>query len=183
VPKPVWPRFNLVVADASVNLGDAGDPKPILAVGYLFQGALSKARPALRESGGYLTPDLPRFYANGGISAALAGPGQNVFVDAGVTYYRPGMPLSMTTVSFGLLYQRQGASVWNFGAEDENADRMGPAAMLGFLQNLYLRGAYVFPMRGTPDHGAVILSVVYMRDLTDDLVPDRFRKHLPKALQ
>jgi hypothetical protein len=33
------------------------------------------------------------------------------------------------------------------------------------------------------DHGALILSLVYMRDLAGDLVPDRFRKHLPEALR
>jgi len=59
--------------------------------------------------------------------------------------------------------------------------RLGPAATLGFLQNLYVRGAYVFPLSGPVDEGAVILSAVYMRDLAADLVPDRFRKYLPEA--
>ena len=182
VPGPIWPHFNLVVADVSLNVADAGDPKPILGVGYLFQGALREARPVVRETGGWIVPDLPSLYANVGFSAALAGPSQNLFVDAGLTYYRPGMPLAMTTVSVGALYQRLGTAIWDVSS-DRNSDRLGPAATLGFLQNVYLRGAYVFALDGPVDHGAVILSLVYMRDLTDDLVPDRFRKYQPKALR
>ncbi len=182
VPGPIRPRFHLVVADVSLNAADADPPKPIIGVGYLFQVALREAKPVVRDMGGWITPDLPSFYANAGLSAAFAGPAQNLFVDAGVTYYAPGMPLALTTLSAGLLYQRLGPSIWNVSS-DSGSDRLGPAATLGFLQNLYVRAAYVFPLRGPVDHGAYILSLVYMRDLAGDLVPDRFRKHLPKALQ
>jgi hypothetical protein len=55
--------------------------------------------------------------------------------------------------------------------------------MFGFLQNLYIRGAYVFAVAGPDKHGAVLMSLVYMRDLFGDLVSDRFTKYLPEALQ
>jgi hypothetical protein len=183
VPRRIWPRFSLGVADVSANLADEGGTKPIVSVGYLFQGALRKATPVVRPEGGWITPDLPSWYANAGVSAAFAGPTQNLFVDVGVTYYHPGLPLGATTASVGLLVQRFGGSVWDVSDSTENTDRLGPAATVGFLQNVYLRGAYVFPLRGAVDHGALILSLVYMRDLAGDLVPDRFRKHLPEALR
>jgi hypothetical protein len=91
-------------------------------------------------------------------------------------------PLALTTVSVGALYQRQGTAIWDFDTA-KNRDRVGPGVTLGFLQNVYLRGAYVFGVAGPDDHGAAILSLVYMRDLFDDLASDRFRKYLPKAMQ
>jgi hypothetical protein len=51
------------------------------------------------------------------------------------------------------------------------------------MQNLYLRGAYVFGVAGPDHHGAVIVSLVYMRDLFDDLMSDRFRKYLPESMR
>jgi hypothetical protein len=181
IPRPIRPHFNLVVADVSLNLADATSPKPIVAVGYMYQVALREAKPMVRSGGGWITPDLPTFYLNAGVSAAFAGATQNLFADAGLTYYSPGMPVALTTLSFGALYQRLGPSIWN-GASG-NSDRLGPAATLGFLQNLYVRGAYVFAVHGPVDDGAFILSLVYMRDLADDLVPDRFKKYLPEAFR
>lgn len=181
-PGPVWPHFSLVVADLSVNLADSTDPRPIIGVGYLFQGALGRARPVLRDQGGFLYPDLPWLYGTLGASAAFAGPAQNLFVDAGLTLYRPGLPLALTTISAGALYQRQGSAIWRLSRE-KNTDRLGPALTLGFLQDLYVRGAYVFRLDGLNDHGAWILSLVYMRDLADDLVPARFKKYLPASMQ
>jgi hypothetical protein len=183
LPRPFRPRFGLLVADLSVNLADSSDARPILSAGYLGQIALGEVRPAVRSDGkGFIVPDTPRFYVEGGLSAALAGPTQNLFAWAGLTYYLFSGPLALTTVSVGALYQRQGTAIWDFDTA-KNRDRVGPGVTLGFLQNVYLRGAYLFGVAGPDDHGAAILSLVYMRDLFDDLASDRFRKYLPKAMQ
>jgi hypothetical protein len=181
-PLPIRPKFSLLVADVSVNLADSADSRPIVSVGYLGQIALRSARPMVREGGGFITPDPPRFYADASLSAAFAGPAQNVFATAGVTYYLFSGPLALTTLAVGALYQRQGSEIWQLDAA-KNRDRVGPAVTLGFLQNLYLRGAYVFGVAGPDHHGAVILSLIYMRDLASDLASSRFTKHLPKALR
>ncbi len=182
-PIPIWPRFHLLVADVSVNLADAGDPRPILAAGYVFQGAFGKTKPTKLDGGGYVTPDLPRWYWSVGGSIAAAGPAQNLFADGGITRYVPDGPLSVTTLSLGFLYQRQGASIWDPGDDVENSDRIGPCATVGILQNLFLRVSYVFPLRGPNDHGALILSATFMKDLASDLVPDRFQRFLPGQLR
>jgi hypothetical protein len=181
VPRPFRPRFGLMVGDLSFNFADSGDPKPILGVGFLGQISLESVRPAVRTDGpGFIVPDPPRWYGDLGATAAFSGPTQNLFVSLGVTYYLYAGPL--TTVSGGALYQRQGTAVWKPDT-DENRDRLGPSVTLGFMQNLYLRGAYVFGLAGPDHHGAVLVSLIYMRDLFGDLVSDRFRKYLPKAMQ
>lgn len=183
-PGAVWPHFHLLVLDASVNLFDGTDARPILGTGYIFQGALGKARPVVRvDTGrGWVEPDLPTWYFSVGGSLALAGSAQNLFVDGGLTAYVPSWPFAITTVTFGFLYQRQGTSIWNVLDATENTDRIGPQLNVGFLQNLFLRASYQFSLRGPNDHGALILSVVYMRDLLGDLMPDRFEKYLPESL-
>jgi hypothetical protein len=182
-PRPVWPHFNLLIADASFNFADAGSPKPIIGAGYLFQGAFKKTHPEKFDGHGFLTPELPRLYWNAGASLAMAGPAQNAFLDAGLTLYIPSAPAAITALSLGALYQRQGASIWKLNNGTENEDRLGPMLAVGFLQNVFLRVAYVFPLRGPTDHGAVIVGAAYMKDLLGDVVPDRFRKFLPSKLK
>jgi hypothetical protein len=182
-PRPFRPAFGLLIADLSFNFADSTPTRPIVSVGFFGQLALGTARPAVRTDGkGFILPDPPRFYADLGASAAFAGPSQNLFVTAGLTYYVFNGPLALSTVSADALYQRQGTEIWQLDTT-KNRDRLGPALTLGFMQNLYLRGAYVFGLVGPDHHGAVILSLLYMRDLFDELVSDRFRKYLPKALQ
>jgi hypothetical protein len=182
-PRPFRPRFGLMVAELSFNLADADDTRPIVGAGFLGQLSLETARPAVRQDGpGFIIADPPRWYADLGATAAFAGPAQNLFVSLGVTYYLFSGPLALSTVTAGALYQRQGSAIWELDS-DKNRDRLGPALTLGFMQNLYLRGAYVFGLAGPDHHGAVIVSLIYMRDLFDDLASDRFRKYLPKAMQ
>ena len=178
-PEPVWPHFHLLVTDAAINLFDRPDPKPMVSAGYVFQGAFAKTTPERFDGHGYLTSDLPRWYWNVGGVMALAGPAQNLFVDAGLTRYLPSAPLFVTTLALGVEYQRQGASIWRVTNGQVNDDRVGPALSVGFLQNAFVRVAYVFPLRGPTDQGAVILGVSYMKDLLADLVPDRLKRFLP----
>lgn len=181
-PQPVWPHFHLLVTDAAVNLIDKPDPRPIVSAGYLFQGAFGETTPEKFDSHGYLTSDLPRWYWNAGATIALAGPAQNIFVDGGLTLYAPAAPLAITTLTGGLEYQRQGSAIWR-PSGTLNEDRLGPAVSVGFLQNVFVRVAYVLPLHGFNDHGALILGVSYMKDLLGDLVPDRLRKFLPAAVK
>lgn len=181
-PQPVWPRFHLMVTDATFNFLDVDSPKPIVGAGYLFQGAFGKTNPQKFDGGGYFTPGLPRTYWDAGGSVAFAGPAQNLFANAGVTRYVPGSPLAVTTLSIGLLYQRQGASIWKPGNDTENEDRLGPTGSVGLMQNVFVRVSYVFALRGPNDHGALLVGVTYMKDLLGDLVPDRFKKFLPSKL-
>jgi hypothetical protein len=177
------PRFGLLVADLSFNFADSADPRPIFSAGYLGQVALGPVRAAARADGkGFIVPNTPRWYVEGGASAALAGPSQNLFVWAGFSRYIYDGPAALTTISGGVLYQRQGTAIWDPDTS-KNRDRVGLGVAFGFLQNVYLRGAYVWGVAGPDHHGAVIVSLVYMRDLFDDLVSDRFRKYLPKAMQ
>ncbi len=178
-PQPVWPHFHLLVTDLAVNLFDGPDSKPMVSAGYVFQGAFTKTQPEKFDAHGYLTSDLPRNYWNVGAVMALAGPAQNVFVNAGLTRYMPSAPLFLTTVSLGAEYQRQGSSVWRVTNSDVNEDRVGPTVSIGFLQNVFVRVSYVFAVRGPNDHGALIVGVSYMKDLLSDLVPDRLKRFLP----
>lgn len=173
-PQPFRPSFHLAVADVTF---DSEEGEPIIGAGYVYQVALREAHPQPRPGGGWITSDLPSWYGNLGISAAFAGERQNLFADAGFAYYSPGMPLLVTTLGASALYQRQGDGVWDLGDDEENTDRLGPAFTVGFLQNAYLRLSYGFPLRG-PDSGAWLLSVIYMKDLVSDLVPDRFQKFI-----
>jgi len=149
----------------------------------MFQGALSKTAPQKFNQRGWYTPDLPRLYFNVAGSIAAAGPAQNVFAEAGLTLYVPSAPIAITTLTLGGEFQRQGASIWKLGNSDENTDRLGPSASVGFLQNVFLRVSYLFPLRGPNDHGALIVGVAYMKDLLGDLVPDRFQRFLPAPLK
>jgi hypothetical protein len=182
-PQPVWPHFHLLVTDATFNFLDADSPKPIVGAGYLFQGAFGKTNPQKFDGGGYFTPELPHTYWDVGASVAFAGPAQNLFANAGLTRYAPGAPLAITTLSLGLLFQRQGASIWKPANDTVNEDRLGPTASVGLLQNVFVRVSYVFPLRGPNDHGALLVGVTYLKDLLGDLVPDRFRKFLPAQLK
>jgi len=173
-PKAFRPSFHLAVADMTV---DSAGGNPVVGVGYIYQVALREAHPQPRTGGGWITSDLPSWYGSLGASAALAGERQNVFIEAGLAYYSPGMPLFLSTLGLSALYQRQGEEVWSLGDDEHNTDRLGPAFTLGFLQNAYLRLSYEFPLRG-PESGAWLLSVIYMKDLVNDLVPDRFQKFI-----
>lgn len=177
-PESLRPTFHLAVADISLPLGP-GEGKPIIGAGYVFQVALSRTHPQPRPGGGWITPDPPSWYGNLGVSAAFAGERQNLFLDGGLTYYSPGMPLYLTTLGVGALYQRQGEELWDLGDEENNMDRLGPALTLGFLQNAYVRLSYGFPLRGDDD-GTWLLSLIYMRDLAKDVLPDRFRKFIAR---
>jgi hypothetical protein len=182
-PQPVWPRFHLLVTNAAINFIDSTSPKPIVGVGYMFQGAFSRTAPQKFNQRGWYTPDLPRAYFNASASVAMAGPAQNAFVELGATLYLPSAPIAITTLSVGAEYQRQGASIWKVGNDDENEDRLGPSVSVGFLQNVFVRASYVFPLRGPNDHGALIVGIAYMKDLLGDLVPDRFQRFLPSNLK
>jgi hypothetical protein len=180
-PREVRPQFGLVVADVSLNVHDSAETRPIVSVGYLGQIGLGKIRPAARPDGkGFVVANPPRWYLDFGGAAAFAGPTQNLFLSAGGTFYAFSGPI--TTFGAGALYQRQGTAIWKADTT-KNRDLLGPSFTVGFMQNIYLRAAYLFGLDqpGKPD--AVMLSLLYMRDLFDDLLSDRFRKYLPQAMR
>lgn len=181
-PREVRPRFGLLVADLSLNVYDsAADNRPIASVGYLGQIGLGKIRPAARPDGkGFLVANPPRWYLDFGGAAAFSGPTQNLFLSGGGTFYAFIGPI--TTLGGGALYQRQGTAIWRADTT-KNRDLLGPSFTVGFMQNIYFRVAYLFGLDrpGKPD--AVMVSLLYMRDLFDDLLSDRFRKYLPQAMR
>ena len=177
-PPTIWPHFNLFVGDVSLAIPKGHDVEPIVAVGYLCQGAFASVRPVKEVGGPYVIENLPWLYWNVGATAAFAGKSQNLFVDAGLTGYYPGFPLALTTISVGALYQRTGAAIW----KKQTEDRAGPALTLGFLQNLFVRFGWLM-VHGKGDNPAIVVSLLYMRDLAGDLVPDRFQKYLPEAFR
>jgi len=183
-PPSVWPHFSLLVGDASLGFQKNKDVQPILGVGYVFQGAFVSVKPTKEVGGGpYVAENLPWLYWNVGATGAFAGESQNVFLDLGLTAYYPGFPLAITIIGTGALYQREGAAIWKFGNTVQNQDRLGPDLTIGFLQNLFVRGAWLFPLRGDEGASQFVLSILYMRDLAGDLVPDRFQKYLPAAFR
>jgi hypothetical protein len=182
-PEPVWPHFHLMVTDVTVNLLDSSAATPFIGAGYMFQGAFRKTHPESFDGHGYLTRDLPRIYWDVAATLAVAGPAQNLFIDAGLAFYIPAAPLFITSVALRAEYQRQGHSIWNPVNDTRNDDRLGPAIAIGILQNLYLHAAYVFALRGPNDHGALLIGLMYMKDLLQDLVADRYQKFLPSELK
>jgi hypothetical protein len=182
-PPKVWPHFQLVVGDASLAIEPNKDAEPIVGVGYLFQGAFDSVAPVKEVGGPYIAPNLPWLYWDVGVSAAFGGAGQNVFGSAGLTVYDPKLPLSMTTLGVGAVYQRVGTAIWRIPGSFQNEDRLGPDLTIGFLQNVFLRAAWLLPLGGNDDERALLFSVIYMRDLAGDLVPDMFHKYLPDALK
>ncbi len=182
-PPTVWPHFHLLVGDVSLGILSGKDVQPIFGVGYVFQGAFVSVAPVKRVDGPYLAENLPWLYWNAGITAAFAGASENVFADAGLTAYDPALPFLLTTVSLGGLYQRAGASIWNVVNTSENEDRAGPDLSLGFLENVFVRFAYLWPLRGSDGTQEAIVSILYMRDLASDLVPNRFHTFLPDAFR
>lgn len=174
-PPPVWPHFNLLTADATFNLAGGGSSNPIIGAGYLFQGAFRSLTPEQLPDRSWRYADLPSWYWNAGLSLALAGDQQNVFAEVGLTHYAPDRPLFLTTISLSALYQRQGDKVWDLTDSHSNFDRIGPALTFGFLQNVFLRGAYEIPIDGQVSAGW-LLSIIYSKDLESDIVPDRFRR-------
>jgi hypothetical protein len=182
-PPTVWPHFGLLVGDTSLAFAASKDVQPIVGVGYVFQGAFSRVAPVKKVDGFYLAENLPRLYWNVGLTAAFAGEGQNVFGEAGLTHYHPGWPLLMTTSSLGVLYEREGSAIWKVTNETENEDRLGPDITLGFLQNVFVRVAYMLPLRGSDDSRQTVVSILYMRDLASDLIPDQFHAYLPDAFR
>lgn len=176
-PEPVWPHFNILTADVTFNLGGGGSNNPIVGAGYVFQGAMRSVTPTKMPDGHWHYADLPRWYWSLGGSFAMAGSQQNVFANGGVAWYQPANPFYLTTVEGGFLYQRQGSSVWSFENDTNNTDRIGPAITFGFLQNVFVRGAYEVSVRG-PDSGGWLLSIIYAKDLESDIVPDRFKRFL-----
>jgi hypothetical protein len=182
-PPPVWPHFHLLVGDASLSIEES-EVRPLLGVGYVFQGAFVSVKPVKELDGGpYIAQNLPWLYWNVGATGAFAAESQNVFIEAGLTGYYPGFPLAITTLTAEALYQREGATIWQLGDTSENDDRLGPALVVGFLQNLFLRGAWLFPIRGDQGKSQVVVSILYMRDLAGDLIPNRFHKYLPEAFR
>jgi hypothetical protein len=177
-PPTIWPHFSLLVGDASIAMTNGQDVQPIVGVGYLLQGAFTSVNPVKLVRGPYVAQNLPWLYWNLGASAAFGGASQNLFVDAGLTAYYPGFPLAITTISVGALYQRTGTAIW----KQRTQDRVGPDLTFGFLQNLFVRVAWL-PLHAHGDDAAFVVSLLYMRDLVDDLVPDRFQKYLPEAFR
>jgi hypothetical protein len=181
-PQPIRPKFHLLIVDVTVPLVDARDAryKPIVGAGYLHQRALRSTEPVRACDGGW-TSTVPSLYLDLGASLAFGGNAQNAFANAGLSWHLAGHKLAISHVSGGALYQRVGASIWELSDSTENGDRLGPYAAVGFLYNLFVRASYVWAVShdNPHDHGAFLLSAVYMRDLIDDLVPDRFTKHIP----
>ncbi len=182
-PQRIWPHFNLAIADLSVGLLDGrSGAKPIFGAGYMFQGAFRRTTPVLLPSGGYVTRDLPTYYWNASATLAFAGSAQNVLAELGVTRYAPRLPLAIVTLSLGAVYQRQGASIWNVSDATQNVDRLGPGVSVGFLQNVFVRVSYLAVVRGEANP-TLLVSVLYMKDLFTELIPDRFQKFLPKGMR
>lgn len=184
-PDPVYPLFYLLTLDATLNVLDAEPTRVLPGVGFVFQGAFSTVKPVALDSGGWLTTELPRWYFNlgGSVSLGLSGTGQ-ILADAGLTRYLPWPALFLTSLSLGPVYQRRGDAAWKFGDTDSNVDRLGGGVTLGFLYNVFFRAAYLTRVRGeAPNSGSLIISLMYMHDLVDELVPDRFKKFIPKEFR
>jgi hypothetical protein len=181
VPEAVWPRFHLFVTDLTFNAVDEAPFRPVLSTGYVFQGAFHKVRFEPDPQGGFVATALPRWYFDGGGLIALAGPAQNLFAQLGLTYYWPGGPVGITTVSAGALYQRQGSAIWKLGDTDQNIDRAGPVLTFGILQSLFVRASYVFAIRGPTDEGAFLISLTYMKSLVENLVPGQLIRFVPES--
>lgn len=184
-PVPVWPTFHLLVIDASTTLADASgySGKPIVGAGYLFQGGLARTDPTPLPDGGWTTR-VPVLYFDAGAVAAFAGNAQNLFLRLGLAAHVPSWPLGITTFGLDATYQRAGSAIWKLDTT-RNVDRLGPALSIGFLYNLFISGGYLWALNhdSPQSHGAVLLSLTYMRDLTNDLVPDQFQKYIPEKLR
>ena len=125
-PEPLRPRIFMLTTDLALDVMDADSP--LVSAGFLGQFALSKTRPVALADGGWLTKDLPRWYVSTEAALAFAGPGQNFFFRLGPTYYIHTGPIYITALTAGGVYQRQGASIWDFGDDAENFQRLGPFA-------------------------------------------------------
>jgi hypothetical protein len=184
-PVPVWPHFSLINTAIALDIvtHDGVDVKPVVGTGYYFQGAFRSSNP-VKENGIWGYPDVPQLFWYTGLQVAFAGESQVGALDAGITYYKADLPLSITNLSIGALLDRRGASIWNIGNTSENGWRLGPAVRVGFLYNLFLRVGYVWPTAGeVAKDRALLVSIEYMQDLLNDVVPDRYRKYLPEKLK
>jgi hypothetical protein len=150
--------------------------RPIVGVGYLYESAFRTSAPLQRKDGSFVFIDIPHYYWHAGASAAFNAGSQNVFAEAGLTYYYPVIFIS----SYSLLgiYQRSGSALW----KSTSVNRFGPALSVGFAQNVYVKAGYLF----SADHNgksAPYLSIIYMKDLLGDLLPDSYKKNVPKNVQ
>jgi hypothetical protein len=149
----------------------------------MFQGAFGKTHPMQLDDGGWVTNRLPRLYFALALTAAFTPDAQALGIDLGLALHATLIP-AVSSYSISVVYQRQGATIWDFQDTTENYDRVGPALTVGFCYNLYLRFGYLWHVRGNPtDEGSFLISVIYMRDLVNDLVPDKYRSFLPPSLK
>jgi len=180
-PVPVWPTFHLLVVEVSTSIADAAgySYKPVVGAGYLFLGGLGTTHP-VRQLDGTSTTTVPTFYFDAGATAAFAGNAQDLFVRLGLVAHVPSWPIGIRTVGLNAVYQRTGQAIWKLDLH-ENGDRLGPALSVGFLYNLFVEGGYVWPLdtAAPAAHHAVVVSLVYMRDLAATLLPDQLDKYVP----
>jgi hypothetical protein len=178
-PRPVRPAFHLVttqIAFAKDTSSFAGVAlHPIIGAGYQFESAFGKVNPIKQIDGSFIAANLPKWYWHAGGSVAFSGESQNVFAELGLSYYYPLWAVSSYSL-FGL-YQRSGPALW----KNSSSDRAGGAICLNFMQNVSLKAGYLWPAHGSGKRG-IYLSVEYMKDLLGDIIPDRYRKYLPKSL-
>lgn len=176
-PRQVWPNFHLLTTEIAFAKDTDSFTgfmlHPIIGAGYLFEGAFCRVTLLRRTDGSYVAADVPHWYWNAGGALAFSTGSQNVFGQAGLSYYYPAIFIS----SYSLLglYQRNGAALW----KNACSDRAGAAVSLAIMQNVYVKGGYLWPLSGSGKAGAYF-SIAYMKDLLGDLAPDRYRKFLSK---
>jgi hypothetical protein len=185
-PEPWYPHYHLAIIDAAfdVHRHDGLGIDPIFGSGYWFRGAFRdiSVAPARDGRGGWEANDPPRWYFHLGASLAVVSSAQNVFAEAALFHYTPVAPLAITGYSVGALYQREGQAILKLANEAENSDRLGPALGFEFLHNLTLRVSYVLPMGGPLNYQSVMVSLIYMKSLLSDLVPQPYQKFVPDYL-
>lgn len=185
-PEPWYPHYHLAVIDLTLDIHheDKWGVGPNFGSGYWFRGAFRdvSVTPAKDGRPGWEANDPPRWYFHLGASLAVVSSAQNVFAEAALFHYTPAAPLAITGYTMGGLYQREGSSIVKLTDDTRNSDRLGPALGLEFLHNLTLRVSYLLPVRGPLDHSSVMISIVYMKSLFSDLVPEQYRKFVPDYL-
>lgn len=186
-PELVWPTFHLITVDVAMSVADQDGTqwKPIVGVGYTFEGAFSTTEPRQRSDQTWETAEVPRWYFRAGGALAFGGPGQNLFLELGPSYYWADGLLAISSIAATVLYQRQGQDIWELTDGTENFDRLGPSLALTFLYNLTVGSAVLLPLGDSAanDSTGVLVFLRYDRDVVSDLIPDRFRKYLSPDLQ
>jgi|GEM_PF-1837967 len=182
IPEPFHPSFHLLTSSITLNLFDNEVPSGrfLFGVGYMFQRSFAQAQWLKLDGGGWWVRDIPKFYWELGASFSSSELSQNLFLRGGISYQ-----LNTTfTLGFSVLYQRQGSEFWSFDANAKNFNRLGPMVSLGIMNNLFIHASGVWSLKsGASPAPTLLITVEYMFNLINDLVPQRYQKYLPKQMR